>query len=532
MDMPAPIHASDAPMTAVARAVAWLSCLTIALLPILSARVPPLVDYPSHLARQFILANYQRMPALQLDYAIDWGVKPNLAMDAVVPILARWVPIETAGQLFLAATLLGLVGGTAALSRALHGRVGLLPMASTLFLYNLALLLGLINFLASAGLALAAFAWWIGAERWPFLSRGLVFAFLSAVIFFAHLFPLAVFFVAVAAYEAGRWRASGRIPLPALAAATLALMPAAILWTLKPAGPPAASFAFGNAEHRAASLLAATIFARPSDLVILAAALLAVAAAIRSARGNALAPSMRLPLAVLVVVTLIMPRRMIGGDDIDLRLPVLLPFLLLASLPPQLLPARLTKPFVAAVLALLALRSGDVALSWHSMERDFTELRRATRAIAPGARVLTVQDVDEGGRGMLYQHAIELGILERCIFVPQMAKLPDQQPVLPAASVAAIDGGTATPVNLREFALGADKAASAQLLARPFRGWERPYYANWPANFDYVVHLHPGRPAADALRPDLLVRVTDGTFFEIYRVRGRPQGLSAGCQPG
>jgi len=219
---------------------------------------------------------------------------------------------------------------------------------------------------------------------------------------------------------------------------------------------------------------------------------------------------------------------MLGGDNIDLRLPVLLPFLMVAALPPALLPARLVRPFIAVVFLVLAWRSIDVAQAWREMDADFTEFRQASRVISPGARVLAFHEMDDGRRALLYPHITELAVLERCVFAPHMAKLRDQQPVIAAPATAAIDGGTAEPVDARLFALGADSAASEALLQQSFPGWERPYYAHWPQNFDYVVHVH-ARRRVDNPRPDLLELAASGSFFDIYRNRERHTLPLAAC---
>ncbi len=51
----------------------YLSLTAIALYPVLSVAVPPLVDYPNHLARMHILANWASDPALQRNYVVDWS---------------------------------------------------------------------------------------------------------------------------------------------------------------------------------------------------------------------------------------------------------------------------------------------------------------------------------------------------------------------------------------------------------------------------------------------------------------------------
>ncbi|HET9018105.1 MAG TPA: hypothetical protein VFN46_00870, partial [Acetobacteraceae bacterium] len=61
----------------------------IALAPLLTTRFPPFDDYLNHLARMHIIAIGDAPSPLHAFYAIHWKLIPNLAMDIVVPPLAR-----------------------------------------------------------------------------------------------------------------------------------------------------------------------------------------------------------------------------------------------------------------------------------------------------------------------------------------------------------------------------------------------------------------------------------------------------------
>lgn len=70
--------------------------------PIWTVAFPPLLDYPNHLARAFVLAHLND-PAFTFSrfYRADWGAYPYLGMDALLAVLVRLFPIETAGRVFL-----------------------------------------------------------------------------------------------------------------------------------------------------------------------------------------------------------------------------------------------------------------------------------------------------------------------------------------------------------------------------------------------------------------------------------------------
>ncbi len=106
--------------------------LGIALIPVILVQIPPLVDYPNHMARMHILADASRSPSLTQYYEIHWNILPNLAMDLVVPPLIRFMPIETAGKVFIGLIFALLVGGVMAFHAALHRRLVALAPAGVL----------------------------------------------------------------------------------------------------------------------------------------------------------------------------------------------------------------------------------------------------------------------------------------------------------------------------------------------------------------------------------------------------------------
>src|SRR5579859_5027629 len=128
----------------------YVLCGAFALSPLFWVTIPPLVDYPGHLARMALLA----APGASQSYVVHWQLIPNLAMDMIVPLLGRLIGVETAGWLFVGWTLAMLVAATALLHRSLFGRIGLWPLCSVLFLYNTAFYYGFLNYLFGLGAAL------------------------------------------------------------------------------------------------------------------------------------------------------------------------------------------------------------------------------------------------------------------------------------------------------------------------------------------------------------------------------------------
>src|SRR5512137_1861145 len=57
--------------------------MALAALPVLRAEVPPLFDYPNHLARMYLLLHLPDSEPLRRFYEQHWAPVPNLAMDAI-----------------------------------------------------------------------------------------------------------------------------------------------------------------------------------------------------------------------------------------------------------------------------------------------------------------------------------------------------------------------------------------------------------------------------------------------------------------
>src|SRR5437899_8969630 len=73
-------------------------------IPIWTHPLPPLSDYVNHLARMQVIAELSNNHPIATFYQVNWQVIPNLAMDIIVPPLARIVNVYLAGQVFLVST--------------------------------------------------------------------------------------------------------------------------------------------------------------------------------------------------------------------------------------------------------------------------------------------------------------------------------------------------------------------------------------------------------------------------------------------
>ena len=78
--------------------MALIAVCLVLLAPLTLAEVPPLLDYPNHLARMVLLAFGAADPILSRFYATRWAIIPNLALDVTLPPLMRVLPVHVAGR--------------------------------------------------------------------------------------------------------------------------------------------------------------------------------------------------------------------------------------------------------------------------------------------------------------------------------------------------------------------------------------------------------------------------------------------------
>ena len=502
----------------------------LALSPLLWASVPPLVDYPNHLARMAVLAQVGP-PELYTNYVADWRLLPNLAMDIVVPPLARILPLEVAGRLFIGITMILLVAGTATLHRVLHGKASFWPLLSFLFIYNFVLYYGFLNYLFSLGLALFSFAAWVASPRWKPSRRIMLFCGIASLLFVLHLFALGVYGLLVASYELGspvRQRIGAR--LKNAATGLVQFVPAAFLWVWSIGNGGPGYTAWGDLSSRLLSVLAPVSFSNPPalfDFLLFGFVLLLFYAAARE-RYVEIVPEMRLPLVTMLIAAAIMPQWASGSWAADWRIPVAIPFIALAST--RFHPRRGVAVVVwpTAALVLFCTRVWSTSLAWSDMDQDFHEFRSAISAIPAGARMFTVLSrmPDEATKFPIVPSAIQrrsaaefshldaLAVIDRGSFLPSffVAWTPIRTTAR-NAGLARTVGATLSPAQLAQFMDPASGTASAM----PRNQYGETYCCvDWPHRYDYVFWIDFGRPPM--MLPRHLEIWAKGSYFHVYRI--------------
>ncbi len=417
----------------------FLALLALVCAPLALSVLPPLLDYPNHLARMYLLANLDHAPVLRQFYQLAWRPLPDLAMDALVPPLLHVMPLEWAGKLFLVATYALLTSGVAVLHRVLFGRWSAWPCLAFLLIYNRLLLWGFLNFLFGLGLALWAFAAWAAwRERgvaWR-LGCGLV---LALAVYFAHLMAFGVYGALVLSYEAAMLRREHASPLAAaraLLVAFLPLLPPLALFAMIfiPLHGSAGMAAFGIQFARPVRKLDLLFnvfdaYSRPADIACFAAALLGMGLAYWR-HWVRLAPGIGVVLIVLAALYLLMPSTLFGATSADHRLPLVMALLLIGGSTWQAPSRSLQRVFFGAALAMLVLRLGMVATSWQASGRVYAEILPGLDLLPEGGCLAVAypgEDIHAEATPLV--HLPVLAIARREAFVPSLFTYASQQPV-------------------------------------------------------------------------------------------------------
>lgn len=420
-------------------ALALLCLMLVA--PLLLVDVPPLLDYPNHLARAVVLAFHD--PALRQMYAPRWAIIPDLGTDLVLPPLLHVLPVHVAGRIVVACAVLLPVFGTVAYSRAVFGTRSLWPLGSVLVAYNGTLLMGFLNFVVGIGLALLLAAVWIAwRERYP--ARVIALTTVgAAALFFCHLMSLVFCAILVGGNELAwlwRHRNDARLVGRRMAVAVTPLLAPMVLYIQSPLSPVAAGLEFPTLTDKLRELVMPFgNYLLPLDIVTAAAAVgfVAICAALRQCRVT---PGSGIALVVTAAAFLAAPNGVKGTYLFDTRFIIMLGFLVFGAFLPVPQPRLVT----AAFALLFAVRMAVLDFAWWEQRQDVAGMRTAIASVRPGERVMlafvTHRDAPTYWRdgpmsrhlslGLpLYYHLPALLLIEQHAFWPYLFAEPSQQPI-------------------------------------------------------------------------------------------------------
>ena len=480
----------------------FLGLFVVTALPVLHVVLPPFVDYPNHLARMHVLIEQPMSEVLQRYYEIRWRALPNLAMDLVVPMLARVMTLEWAGKLFILSYLALLPGGAALLHRVATGRWSVWPLFAFLFLYTHVLIWGFPNYLFGLGLALPAFALCLALANHAWVLRTGVVSACALVIFFAHLEACAIFALLIAGHEIGElWREraifSRELPARALAAGLPFVIPLAIL-VADGLGGELGDIRYEGLLRKLAVL--PMFEGHPAlDIATVAVVVLVIAVGFLR-RSVTVVPVLRAPLLLLGLAYLLAPVKLMTAHGIDERLPLAIVLVLVAGTTSLRLSVVGLRVAALAGLTLFLARVAVTELDYERADQIYPRLIALLDQVPRGGRLAVAFDSNAiGPSGVPINHLPTLAVIRRDAFVPTLFTLDTQQPVslTPAARAlrdaadpgdlwAALMAGEAGDAAVRSALTGFD--ALVVLDARPFVVPATPLLAPVGAEPDFALY--------------------------------------------
>ena len=438
--------------------------MVLAAVPLFSTVLPPLFDYPNHLARMHLLGEGGNQ-----FYTVRWEPLPNLAQDLIVPPLARLMPLDIASKLFLVAIFGLITSGAIWLNRVATGEWTMWPLLAFLLLYNRTYLWGFLNYLFGIGIALAGAALWLALERERWWLRTVSASVVALPCYLSHIAAFGFYALVIIGIElspawgelrARRWPAVAR--RMGIVAAQFIVPTVLFFCYWHPVAAGAISYA---AFWRKADLLFSVFdnYDRAFDIVcfVLFLGLIGWLAATRRLR---LAPRLAGAVGFVFAAYLLLPTQIYGGSGADHRLPVAL-FLLLIAATAAKFPNRHTAAAIgAAATVLLFTRMAVIEYVWlwagrvYSADLAGVDLlpRGAKLAIAHPASAVNFVPIPE-------VHLAVLAAARREAFVPTLFAREGQQPIAlkPSYDTLAV---AATPEDLwAVIGAGRDTAKTAVL---------------------------------------------------------------------
>jgi hypothetical protein len=482
-------------------------------IPIWTHPLPPMSDYVNHLARMHVIATLAKNPQLSSFYEIDWQVIPNLTMDLIVPVLARFMNIYLAGQVFIVGMFALIISGTLALNRELIGRWSALPLFAFPLLYNYVFLVGLMNYIFGIGVALWALAGWIAVRErvWPI--RFILSTACVVVLFFCHLSALGIYGIGVLSYEILRLWERRFDPWPMrivdFVASGLPFLAAAPLLYASPT-MQLLSAVYWDQRGKIDGLM--YVIADYSDAAAFGLVGVMVASMVWAIRHRVLRfhPLVFVLIVVGCAVYFAMPRVMFDTYMTDQRVPIGVVFMLFACGDLELRRRLVRRAFMVVLIILIAGRLIEIDLNWTLLSDSTGQFRSSVRRIAPGSKVFVSyadRSLGEDVRDLGLVHAASIATIERSALVTTAFTVAGKQVLQVRPEYRDfVDTQDGTPPSTAQLIVAADHPTPSTPA----------FWMNW-TKFDYLYVLFTEDEAANP-DPSRLKLIADGDRFQLYRI--------------
>ena len=506
------------------------------LVPLLIVDVPPVLDYPNHYARMWLIAGGAQLAPLDQMYAVDWSqASTNIGIDLMAQIFGHLLGAGAVAKTCLIASILLPCLGCLWLHRRVFGGAHWWQLTFVLPAFGKTGLAGFMNFNIGVGLAL------VGAViDENLVRRGRVATFcgravIATVTLIFHPFATLAYAGLVVAMIVGREMPDLRSPgvladkvLGTLMAALAIGLPVGLLLTLSPHSPldvergrTLLGWAPFSAPGKLGDLLTAYRAYVPWFDGLVALITLAIAGLAICIRRCSVHVGLLLAGLAFAAVALVMPARIGDAYWVETRLPVFATFILLASIRPEFaFSGRRLAMVSGALLALGLARTAVVGTAWSRGQQDVQAVRHALSDVPSGASVLPITNsLDKhaigsapfgryfAGRNPAFWSYPALAVIARHAFVPTLWTVPGQHSLRTNGDWRFMSGP-----------FGGLPIAASELGNRA-NPPPKQYLTSW-RRFDYILHLNADMPTGpdDKLPAQGLELVSDQGFAKLYRI--------------
>lgn len=416
------------PRQSKAGAVALLAIVAAVLvLPVWIVQYPPLLDYPNHLARSFVLSHLHDS-AFQFSrfYTPQWGPYPYLTMDVLLISLQQFFPIAIAGKIFLSLCLIGVPLACWWFVRQASPGNDWIAFWGLLVAFNQFFLESFLAFQLALIACFVMLGFWL---RWTpriSLRRWLTLLLLVMLIYFSHLigFILAGFVVTMYSLFARRG-------IRELLTSWLLFAPGCVLYLISGLGTHNGTFLhFRTLDEKWGEFIHVLFGGYSGRLTAVTAWTAALCLALGWIRNRNFRWNWRWILVALLALGLYMALPYSYGETFDIDVRVLPVFFVLMFVVADF-GARRAKMIGAVALVLFGLRTVTIARTFRSEQPELQAISRGVAMMKPNSLMMTIVEPrhEHDPNRWPYEHFWAWAVIERGAFSPYLFDLPGQTPM-------------------------------------------------------------------------------------------------------
>ncbi|NLS19660.1 hypothetical protein HGP16_24285 [Rhizobium sp. P40RR-XXII] len=464
-------------------------------------KFPPILDYPNHYARMWLLAGGINTPPFHEIYALDWNrTFTNVGIDLAAYWLGPMIGVSLLARIFLFMAIVLPPLGAITLHRRLHGGGYYWQIGILYFAWCATLIGGFINFQIGLGMALL----FAGADH-ALQSRkpAVLFVwrlFAGLLLTVMHIFSLGFYMALVCGLEFSPTMAAlrspgaflrlcGRLLIAMLACA----LPAICLFFYQPVLPDGGGGLDASWNDSVVLILANLMsalwsYALLADMLLMIPPILICTYAVRTRRLTIHA-GMAIAAAGLLLLSCIAPRHMLGTGWISWRFPIMTALAAMVMICPlPRLPRRQALIVMLVLSAAVLGRTAWIGFNWRQGDADAAAVRTVLASVPEGAAILPImrQPNEHGVADHRYfawnqdtfRHLPTLAVPYAHAFVPTLFTARGKQPltILPPWSGIAVPEGNLFSISLLDCP---DEIRAVSGIAS--------YLSDWRRHFDFIL---------------------------------------------